>query len=178
MNIKDRLKWLFKIAQTATDTTTTDPTTAGPTTVAGDPTPVDIVTYFASVSQAWGPANLNFIQQIVNILNYSIYVFSSGQLDFNRLRIGQFSVDASKFPDAVLMAVVRLSQMVYNRILTNAGQPFTAPLTPEDKKARINQMVQTINSSNIPAGAINNFLRTKIGGNLKEMLLSVLPLIK
>lgn len=63
-------------------------------------------------------------------------------------------------------------------MLTTRGQPFEMALQPGAKKVIIDYLTQNINSSNIPAGPVNNFLRTKIGGNLKENIVGVLATIK
>lgn len=174
MNIKERLKWLLKLGQTTPSNTTT-----GPTTVSGSPSPMETSVYFPSVSKAWGPENVNNIQYIINLLNQSLYVLSSGQMDLNQLRVSQFNVDTSKYPDAVIMAVVRFSQLFYHRVLTNSGnQAFDNVLTTEERKQRINQLIQYVNSSALPGGPINSFLKSKINGDLKELLLAGLALIK
>lgn len=176
MSILGRLKLLLKIAQ---ETTTPDPTAQdGPTNVSGNPSDVDLVTYFPSVSLAWGAQNLSSIQRVINILNQSIYILSNGQMDFNKLRVQYFNVDTSKYPDATLRAAVVFSQLLYSKVLTNKGQPFTIALQPQDKATVISFLTQNINSSNIPAGPVNNFLRTKIGGNLKENIVGALATIK
>ncbi len=175
MSSKLRLNLLKRIAQAAQPPANT---TTGPATVSGSPTKCDILVYFPSLIKAWGSNNLSFIQSLVDNLNEGIFILSQGQIDFNKLRVQQFNVDVSKYPDRVLMDIVKFSQMVYKILLTDAGKEFPAQLSPEMKKTKITQLSGALGTSGIPDGMINQFLGTKIGGNLKSMITNDLSNIR
>ena len=176
MSSKFRLKLLQKIAQVAEQGSTTE--TTGTPTVSGSPTDCSIVSYFQSAPKAWGANNLNYMQSIVNYLNNGIYVLSQGQMDFNNLRVQNFNVDTSKYPDRVLKNIVIFSKLVYNVMLTDNGKDFAVQLTPETKGQKLKQLNGAVTTGGIPDGVINQFLSTKIGGNLKDLLVSNLSNIK
>lgn len=176
MSSKFRLKLLKKVAQAAE--TTNNNETTGPTTVSGSPTDCSVVSYFPTSSETWGANNLTFIQQIINDLNDGIYVLSQGQLDFNKLRAQAFNVDVSKYPDRILKNIIIFSKLVYNVMLTDNGSNFANQLTPEIKKQKISQLTGALSNGGIPDGGINQFLTTKIGGNLKSLITNNLSNIK
>lgn len=172
---KLRLRFLEKLAQAGQPPANE---TTGPTTVSGSPTKCDILVYFPSLIKAWGSNNLTFIQGLVDSLNEGIFVLSQGQVDFNKLRAQQFNVDAGKYPDRVLKNIVKFSQSVYNSLLTEGGKEFSEALTPEAKKSKITQLNGALGTSGIPDGVINQFLSTRVGGNLKSMITNDLSNIR
>jgi hypothetical protein len=162
-----RMRIIRRIAQTAA-------APVAPTaSVSGSPTPIDITTFFPMVIKTWGPDNLAKIQQMVNILNSAIYILSAGQMDFNTLRSQAFNVDASKYPDQTLSAIVKLSGVIYHQMLANQAPS----LLPPQRGQIINLIKGALNVSAIPDGSINQALQTKVG-NLKEKLNSILITIK
>jgi hypothetical protein len=171
MSSKLRSKLLEKIAQAT-------PVETGPATVPGSPSKCDVVSYFGSVIKGWQNQNVSFIQEIIDDLNESIYVLSQGQIDFNKLRVQSFNVDAGKYPDRILKNIVKFSQQVYSLLLTDQGKDFAAPLTPETRELKINQLTSNLGTVGIPDGSINQFLFSKIGGNLKTKLMTNLKNIK
>jgi hypothetical protein len=175
MNIIKKIDSWFKAAQ-AVDSEETG--NAGPTTIAGNPSSFQVITLYPSIIKGWGSENLNNIQQLVTDLNQALYVMSEAQLDLNDLRVSTFNVDSSKYPSSAVMALVRLSQLIYSKMLTNGGQVFKTGLTPEDKRGRLTQIINYINSSNLGSTTKNQFLQSRIGGNLKEKLLSIVQAIK
>lgn len=172
MSTKSRIKLLEKIAQAA------EQQESGTNTVSGSPTTADVVALFPQSSIAWGANNIKHLQDIINVLNQSIYILSQGQVDFNRLRTQSFNVDESKFPDTILKAIISLARTIYNKLLTNNGQIFKKELTPEEKQEIIDLLKQNISISSIPDGGINKFLTTKIGGNFKTVIINLLSNIK
>lgn len=168
MSVKDRRKLIERIAQTAQP---------GVPSISGSPSSVDIATFFPAVTRVWGANNLSKIQSLINALNNAIYVLSAGQMDFNTLRVQYFITDASKFPDPVLTAIIRLAQVIYNRMLTNHAKQRIEPISIMEKQQILTQIKQMLNVSAIPDGGINNFLATKIG-NFKETLNGILSTIR
>lgn len=175
MSIRGRIKLIERIAQTAAPAAST--VQSGVPSVTGSPTTVDIATFFPAVTKVWGSTNLAKIQTIINAINNAIYVLSGGQMDFNTLRVQYFITDTSKYPDQVLTAIIRLAQVVYNRMLTDHAQNRVTILSPEEKSQIIIQIQRMLNTSTIPDGAINTFLQTKVG-NFKEVLNSILATIR
>lgn len=167
-----RRKLIQRLAQTATSSPAPVPAVSS-----GDPTPVDISTFFPSVSLAWGADNLAKLQRIVNAINNAIYILSGKQMDFNRLRVQLFNVDPSKYPDQALAAIVRLAGVVFNSMLTNRTQPWQRALTPQERQPIIVKVRTGLNVSTIPGGAINAYLQTKVGP-FKETLNSLLDTVK
>lgn len=153
--------------------------TKAPTpTISGRPTQVIVSSLFPSVITGWGANNLAYIQGIVNALNNALFYLSNGELDFNKLRLVSFQSDPSGIPDQYLLAVVRFAKTIFDTMLMNGANIFKAPITPQDKGARILRLETALSSSNIPDGSINPQLTTHIGGNLKTILTNTLHNIK
>lgn len=176
-SIQERSYLIKRIAQAvATSPASTPSSATAIPSVSGSPTTVDIATFFPSISLAWGANNLSKIQNIVNAINFAIYVLSAGQADFNTFRLQYFNIDPDQYPDQTLQGIIRLAQVLYNRMLTNHAQPFKTALAPQDKQQIIRQVMVPLNSSMIPSGGINAYLQSKVGA-FKETLNSVLATI-
>lgn len=149
---------------------------SGPTTVPGSPSPFDPFTYFPTIITGWGSANVPPIRRLSNVLNTTLYVLSNGALDINRLRANNFVVDPSQYPDIVLRGIIKYSQQVHRNVYSNNTAPFKAPVN--NKPARVQALKNFLTTFQIPDGGINSFLQTRIGGNLKLIILDTLDLIK
>ena len=173
MNI--RLKTLQKIAQATTPASNTaaPPTT---TTVSGNPAAVS-VSMFPTANLGWGAANVAHIQKLIDTLNVAAYQLSNGKIDFDKLKQQNFNVDVSAYI-ATLKGVVSLSKVIYETLLTDKGNPYKQPLTPEQKKAIVDGIKGNAAFGTIPDGGVTPVLPNKIGGNLKTILLNTLTNIK
>ncbi len=149
---------------------------SGPTTVPGSPSAFDPFAYFPTIMTGWGTANVAPIRRLSNVLNTTLYVLSSGALDINRLRANNFVVDPSQYPDIVLRGIIKYSLQVYKTIYSNNTAPFKTPVN--NKAARVQALKNFLTTFQIPDGGINAFLQTRIGGNLKLIILDTLDLIK
>lgn len=166
------------MAQAAADTTTTTTSTTtstAPTTISGAPREVVVDTYFPTFALAWGANFKAPVNELLNVLNWTIFSLSVGQMDLDSLRLNHFNVDGSKYPDAFLMGVVAFAGQVYNTML-NAGQPFTTKVA---NKAEIIKNLQNHISTNskipdsLTATFPQSFLQTKIS-NFKPKVISIL----
>jgi hypothetical protein len=186
MSVKSRAKIWAKLAQNAPATPATPATTTpqGTSTapLTGSPSPLDVSAWFPTVVRGWGAENVPKIQQLVNILNWAIYALSAQQMDFNYFRQLQFQIVPTQIPDRILLSIARVAQLAYVYILTNGGgiALFPGALTPQQKANRISLITRALNAAGtlIPDGGINAALQSHIGGNLKEVLFSVLATIK
>lgn len=151
--------------------------TSGPTTVPGSPTNFDPFQFFPTMTLAWGSKNVVPIRHLCYILNYGIFILSNGALDINRLRGSNFVIDPSQYSDPILRGLVKYVQQCNRIIFTNYTAPFKIALTEADKKQRVQMLKNFLNTFQIPDGGINAFLTTKIGGNLKAILLDTLSQI-
>jgi len=178
MTPKTRIKLLEAVAQTYPGTTPAPNTQAGPAYVAGAPYAYDPYSYYPTMTLGWGIANVNWIRRLSNIINNAIYFLSQGQLDLNKIRMVNFVVDVSKYPDRVLTAVVKFALQVYRMIYTHQTADFKTALLPEDKTAVVTQLKNFLPYFQIPDGPINVALVNKIGGNLKQVLFDTLTQIR
>lgn len=151
---------------------------ADPTTISGTPSGINVSSLFPSIITAWSTDNLESIQDIVDTLNQAIFILSAGQLDFNKLRVQQFNVDTSKYPDRILKNTVKFTIVVYNNMLTNNGAAFSKELTAEERKIIIGKIKGSLQADEMPDGGISQELVNKIGGNLKTKISSSLDMIK
>jgi hypothetical protein len=186
MGAKTRIKLLEALAQATTSTTSTTSTTtapapntqAGPAYVAGAPYAFDPYSYYPTITLGWGTANTTWIRKLCDTINNAIYFLSQGQLDLNKIRMVNFVVDISKYPDRILTAVVKFALQVYRMILTHQMAPFAAALSTDDKKEVVAQLKSFLTYFQIPDGSVNAALVNKIGGNLKQVLFDTLTQIR
>jgi hypothetical protein len=181
MSIASRRKLWLKLAQTAAPTTPATPATTAPT-ISGNPTPIGVNSLFSRVIVGWGAENISKIQALTNALNTAVYFLSGGQFDLHRF-IGQFfQAPPTNIPDQNLLAIVRYSKWVWDRVLTPAGSNtiFSQALTTQQKTAIINFLISALNQplTDIPDGLPSQQLKAKIGGDLKSILYSILTTIK
>lgn len=169
-----RFKIFQKIAQAQTPDAT-DPTTTSqaPTTIPGSPTSVT-VDLFPTFTRAWGSNFKTPVNELLDTLNWAIYSLTAGQLDFYKLKAGNFNTVATKY-DPFANAVISFSKSVYIQLL-NGGAAFTHEVT--DKKTPISDLYKEINSNSKIPDTLNNifpqsFLQTKIG-NFKPKVISIL----
>lgn len=164
MKITDRIKLWLKLAQT-----TEQP---GVQTLSGSPSAVDI----SNAVLGFGTNNMSLIQNIVNDLNWAIYVLSAGQLDFNKLKQQYFFFSNTNIPDQTLLIIVRYAKLIYTNLLTLSGgnTRFNQELDQTEKIKRIDLLLYSVRvpPTAIPDGGINNLLQTKIGGVLKTNLIN------
>lgn len=168
MKSKLRLKLLEVFAQEA----------PGPATITGSPPAVNISNDFTSVNLAWKSNNLQFLQEIIDALNYAIYFLSAKQINFSQLKNQMFNVDYSKYPDRILAQVIKFSKLLYSQVLTDNSQLFQQELTDDQKAIKIKALIDALTSSGIPDGPINSALSAQLGGSLKTILLNNLRNIK
>lgn len=144
--------------------------------LSGSPTNVEtILDYNPTVVIGWSSKNVALIHRIIDILNWSIFIMSTGELDFESFRRTFFS-EIDNVKDAVLLSIVRFSSLVYREIL---APQFKTELTPEEKAIKIAMLMKAIPSIlQISNNEVGGLLKTKIGGNLKENLMGILPMIK
>lgn len=169
-----RFRIFQKIAQAQTATTDTT-TSQAPTTIPGSPNEVSISTYFPTFAEAWGANYKAPVDSLLNTLNWTIFILSTGQLSLDQLRQQHFNMDASKYPDPFLSGVVGFAAQVY-RLLLNSGKPFTQRVS--DKQTPLEALRTSITTnSKIPDNLSNSFpqsfLQTKIG-NFKSKVISIL----
>jgi len=165
------------LAQQLPATTPASNTKAGPTTVPGSPTAFDPYSYFPTLTTGWGSNNVAPIRQLTNTLNWAIYILTSGQLDMNKLRATNFVVDVSKYPDTIARIVIKIALLSFKMIYNN-GAAYQQVLAPEVKTQRLQILKNAIASLQLPDGGVNALLTTKIGGNIKQVILDTLQQIK
>lgn len=173
--VTKRFRIFQKILNAQTTPTTSTTTSQAPTTVPGSPTEVSVTTYFPTFVEAWGANFQGPVDDLLNTLNWTIFILSVGQLSLDQLRQQHFNVDTTKYPDPFLMGVVGFASMVY-RLLLNSGKPFTQRVTDKRTPLKALQTAITTNAK-IPDNLSNSFpqtfLQTKIG-NFKSKVISTL----
>jgi hypothetical protein len=179
-----RLRTLFRLAQAATPAAPAAPsspastaTSTTPTVVSGSPRPFDPATVSPTLVLGWGANNLNFIRQLVNALNQAIYITSNGKLDFARLYDQSFGIDTSAYTPLV-SALANLGKLVFRRMIKNNGYDFAAPVPTANRMQTVSILTNQIQSPAIPDGAINATLYSKVGGNIRTVLLDIVRQIK
>jgi len=183
--VSARYKLLNKIAQAAGDapaattTPTTTTTTTPATSVPGAPTDVPVDVYFPTFTWAWGPNFKPATNQLINILNWSMFILSQGQLSFDQLRQQNFNVDISKYPDPFLMGIIMFAKNVYYYLLNN-GTPFKTQV--QNKDQIIDYLSRDIASNtkvpdSLSATFPQSYLQTKIG-NPKPAIIALLSNMK
>lgn len=170
-----RFRIFQKILNAQTTPTTSTTTSQAPTTVPGSPNEVSVSTYFPTFVEAWGANFKGPVDDLLNTLNWTVFILSVGQLSLDQLRQQHFVVDATKYPDPFLMGTVGFAGMVY-RLLLNSGKPFTQKITDKQAPLETLRTAMTTNGK-IPDNLSNSFpqtfLQTKIG-NFKSKVISTL----
>lgn len=164
MNI--RIKILKKLAQISQQTKAPS----------GSPNKVNFLD-FPSAANAWGSNNLDIIQNIINIINITMFTLTDAKLDFYKMKQQNFNVDSSQYHD-INKHIIDFAKEFYNKILTNNGSSFLSALSPEDKVRKITEIKNSSNFVSIPDGGINSILPTKINGSFKSLILNLLNNVK
>jgi hypothetical protein len=170
-SLKERLKLLTRIAQTAATTTpetgatptaasTTAPTT--PTaTVAAPPAFSPASGPWAFITKAYNAPTVQYLSYLLGIINTTMHYASNGayNLQKNQNDLGQ--IDPSALPSVDAKNVVLLAKLFYNTFL-NHGKPFETPVQP----AQIANWVHTISSSQ----PLMNLSQINTSGQLAQQL--------
>ena len=175
-----RLRTLLRLAQAAPAAPATPAANAAqttPTAVPGSPRPFDPASVSPTMVLGWGANNLNFIRQLVNVLNQAIFITSNGKLDFARLYDQSFGIDTSAYTPLV-SALANLGKLIFRRMIKNNGYDFVAAVPTANRTQTISVLTSQIQSPAIPDGAINSTLYGKVGGNLRTVLLDIVRQIK
>lgn len=167
----NRIKLLMKISQEAEEASTT--TSTAPATIAGSPTNAS-VDIFPTFDMAWGSNFKEPINDLLDALNWAIFVLTVGEYDFYKLKSNNFSSGSTKF-DAFTNEVIKFSGLVYKELF-NSGVNFKNKV--ENKKDILDKLHSSVSGNARIPDTLNNtfpqsFLQTKIG-NFKPKVISIL----
>ena len=170
-----RLKLLKKIAQTVPVTTTNS--TVQTQTVTGQPKPFNPVSYYPSITLAFG-RNVPFIIQLSNILNLGLYYTSNGATDLFWMYSQNFNFDMSSASNEDLKNLMGFAKQVHQFIFTNSGTLDKVALNAQNIADRIaplkiSKFIQNLSNTN-PIGQLS----AKIGGNIKTIINNLLLQIR
>ncbi len=123
------MRWIEKLAQTATLPVATP-------AVTGSPTSFQMLDYFPSMRKGFSNPQLGIIQTICTLLNVGLFYASSGQQDVNKMRNAGFAKNTSLNGQAKCYS--NLVHDVHEQFLTNKHSDFLAAVPKQDVEARIN----------------------------------------
>ena len=174
---KVRLKILNKIAQAALPTNLPTAATSN-NPVTGSPPAFNASDYYPSIIIGYTSKNMPWINGLMNLLNTSLFYTSSGKVHLPWMRSVNFNFGTDQVPSVDLKNIMNFTKLVYNQILTNLGQAYQQPLTPQQIAEKIRILTASQPFNNLSQVNPSGQLSTKIGGNLKTLINNYLLQIK
>lgn len=163
MNIKTRLKWFKKIAQTTTATPTETPKVLAP------PPTFQASAMYPGLRTGFNTNSIRIIDNLVNLLNSGVYYSSNGQMNFQLFKNNNFNFDASAAISVDQKNLMNLSKKIFV-LLLNSGNSFPKLLTGNQIHSIIDQLSSSPEFTNLSQVNQTGTLAIKIGGNLKTMI--------
>lgn len=188
-SLKERLRLLTRIAQTAATTgttptaaSTTTPATPAPT-IAAPPSFSPLTGPWAFITQAYNAPTVQYISYLLGLVNTMMHYATNGEynLQKNQNDLGQLDPSAASSVDG--KNIILLAKMFYNTFI-NHGKPFETPVRPEQIAnwvATISNSQPLMNLSQInPTGPLAQQLNntSKMDGSFRQNVVNYLGYIK
>lgn len=177
-SLKERLKLLTRIAQTAATSTTGLPQTT-PTPAASVPPPpgVQASALWPALATAYNSQTVQQINGLVALLNTALHYSSNGQYNFQILKNDNFQVDQSGFPSMDTKNIFLVCSIVYKTFI-NAGHDFAAKPTGIQIKGWGDSLIASQPYLNLSQLNPTGPLAQKVRGNPKDQILAIIRAIE
>lgn len=173
MSSKARLKILQKISQTNLPNDSVNANI----TVKGNPSSFTVTNEYPSTILGFGAKNIQFINNIGQILNSGLFYNSNGQVQLSWMKNNQFNFTTSQIPSIELRKIMEICKLMYNYIFTNLGKNYTQELSNQEINAKTSVILNNQNLNGLSASS-NKQLSSKLGGNIKNLLIKNLSQMK
>lgn len=174
MDRRLRLKILKKIAQN-TPAPSTDPTVKS---VAGSPPDFNVITLYPTLTRGLNATNAGIINKLCHSLNDALYYSSDGKIHLPWMKSVNFNYDTSGATSTNLKNLMLFARLLYQNLITDQGNNFKEPLTPEQIKERVDRLTQSQPLNNLSSTNLGSQMGTKVGGDLKTVIRNYLLQIK
>lgn len=164
MNIKHRIKILNKIAQTKS--------------VSGSPRSFNIATAYPTTTLGLGSKNIPALVKLGDLLNNALYYSSNGEKDLQWMKSINFNADTSGAMSVDLKNIILFCNLLYHNLMTNLGVDFKQQLSTDDIANRVRLLSTSQPLTSLSSTNTTSQLNSKIGGNLKTLILDALTQIK
>ena len=176
MSITLRKRFLEKLAQATPTGLPTDQQTTS-TTISGSPPAFSATQLYPGIIAAFQAKNAVFINNLANLINNALFYDSGGKVNLLWARNVNF-VFETDVPSDSLRFLMLFSKLIFNNLFTNGGTPYLKQLSADEIKYKINLLNNSQPLNSLPVTAAGSQLYIKIGGNLKELVKSILLQIK
>ncbi len=160
-----RLKLLNKIAQEAKS-------------VSGSPIDFDITTKYPTTILGLTAKNIAPLNKVGDLLNNALYYLSDGEKDLEWMKSVNFNFDTSAAFSIDLKNVMIFSKLLYHNLMTNLGVDFKEQLPANEIANRVRILSTSQPLTSLSSSNLSGQLSSKIGGNLKTLILQALTQIK
>lgn len=174
---KGRFLFLQKIAQTVAPTDLPTDQVNKTNTVSGSPPSFQATDFYPTIIKGFTSRNSVLINQLSELLNQALFYSSNGQINLSKMKSDNFNTGTTNVPSEVLKYLMNFSKQVFQQ-LYNSGQDYKQQLTPDDIKNRVDILKNSNFLNNLPTTNIAGQLATKIGGNIKTLIINLLTQIK
>jgi hypothetical protein len=147
-------------------------------TVSGSPTSFSPRDHYPGIITAFDIRNLPSIDKLSNLLNQGLYYNSDGQVDLPWMRSVGFNFGTSSVPSVDLKNLMGFAKQMYKTIYTDNEAPYKLPLKPNEIHDKIELLKTSPFLTNLPSTNPMGQLSSKIGGNIKSLILDTLAQIR
>lgn len=165
MNRTHRIKILNKIAQETES-------------VSGSPRSFNISTKYPTTTLGLSAKNIAPLVKVGDLLNNALYYLSDGKKDLEWMKSVNFNFDTSGAFSVDLKNVMLFCKLLYHNLMTNLGVDFKEPLPTDEIANRVRILSTSQPLTNLSSSNLSGQLSSKIGGNLKTLILQALTQIK
>lgn len=146
--------------------------------VAGNPPSFIPSNLYPGMILAFSERNAAIINGLASLLNNGLYYSSNGQVSLSSMKANNFSAGTSHVPSSDLRNLMNFSKAIYQNLFTNLGINYDRKLSSEEIKEIVDNLKNNQYLNNLPATNPTGQLGTKIGGNLKTLMINYLSNIK
>lgn len=164
MNRKHRINILNKIAQSKS--------------VSGSPRNFNIATVYPTTTLGLSSKNIPALVKIGNLLNNALYYLSNGEKDLQWMKSINFNADTSGAMSVDLKNIILFCNLLYHNLMTNLGVDFKQQLSEDEITNRVRLLSTSQPLTSLSSINATSQLNSKIGGNLKTLILEALTQIK
>jgi len=140
-------------------------------TVTGSPQSFNLLEHYPKLNTIHSPYNLAILNNLVDLLNMSIYILSEGRIDLLKFKQSNFLYSETQTES--LKELLGITKLVFINLIAISNK-----LESKDIHDRIKLIKSSKFYSNLSSSTINAFLITKIGGNLKQLITNYLDKLK
>jgi len=165
MNRNHRIKILNKLAQETKS-------------VSGSPRSFNISTKYPTTTLGLTAKNTVLLNKVGDLLNNALYYLSSGKKDLEWMKSVNFNFDVSSESSVDLKNIMLFCKLLYHNLMTNLGVDFKEQLSEDEIANRVKLLSTSQPLTNLSSSNLDGQLSSKIGGNLKTLILQALTQIK